>query len=250
MVVGVAFSPDGQQVATASLDGSVRLWRVADGTLERTLSEALGPTWLVAYAPDGEQLASLSGDGTLRLWNPSTGELAKEIPTEVLGPWQQDLAFTSGGEAIFIASGCQAGQCLEYPNGGLRRVDLATGAVELLVDYQVYRFAPSADQSLAGLSTRYGMQTLDLQTLQAGGGYSSPLGNGALGGAGISPDGSLFLSGNGFGLHIWDRLGGQLIGVIEGIEPWGRITFRADQRLLSISGNYRGVFSVWGVPAQ
>ena len=67
MVVDMAFSPEGEQVATVSLDGSVRLWREVDGTLEGTLSEDLGPTWLVAYAPDGGQLASLSEDGTLRL---------------------------------------------------------------------------------------------------------------------------------------------------------------------------------------
>jgi WD40 repeat protein len=249
MAVGAAFSPDGQQVATASLDGSVRLWRVVDGTLEWTLSEALGPTWLVAYAPDGEQLASLSGDGILRVWNIGTGELAIEITTEILSPWQQNMVFSNGGESVFVASGCRRGQCLEYPSGGLRRVDLATGEEELLVDYQVYQFALSADHSLAGLFTRYGMQTLDLGTLQTAGGYGSPLGNGALDGAGISPDGSLFLSGNVFGLHVWNRTSGQLIGVIDGVEPWGTITFRADQRLLSISGNTRGVFSVWGVPA-
>ena len=249
MVVGAAFSPDGQQVASVSLDGTVRLWRVADGSLERTLSEDLGPTWRVAYALDGEWLASLSGDGMLRLWNPSTGELVKEVPTGVLGPWQQDLTFTIGGEAIFIASGCLEGQCLEYPDGGLRRVDLATGAVELLLNYQVYRFTLSADQSQAGLFGRYGVQTVGLGTQQVIREYVSLLGDGRLDGAGISPDGSLILSGNGYGLHIWDTASGQLIGIIEGTQPWGEITFSADQRLVSVSGE-KGVFSVWGVPAE
>jgi WD40 repeat protein len=224
---------------------------VADGTLERTLSETLGPTWRVAYAPDGMQLASLSGDGTLRIWDSGTGELEKEIPTGVLEPWQSDITFTLEGDAILLASsGCREGECPDYTDSGaLRRVDLATGEMELLVEYPVYRFTLSADQSLAGLFGYYGAQTLDMGTRQVIRGYSSPLGNGFLDGAGISPDGSLFLSGNGFGLHVWDNASGQLIGVIDGLEPLGEIMFSADQRLVSVSSKY-GLFSVWGVPAE
>jgi WD40 repeat protein len=250
MVVGAAFSPDGQQAATASLDGTVRLWRVADGSLERTLSEDLSPSWLVAYAPDGGQLASLSEDGMLRLWNPSTGELAKEIPTGVLGPWQRDLVCTPGGERVFISSGCQDFQCQEDPNEGLHWVDLETGEVELFLNSSVYHFTLTADQSLAGMQA-HGIQIFDMGSLQIIRGHTSPLGiKGELAGAGISPDGSLILSGNGYGLHVWDTASGQLIGIIEGTQPWGEITFSADQRLVSISGNFSGVFSVWGVPAE
>jgi len=248
MVVGAAFSPDGQQAATASLDGSVRLWREADGTLERALSEALGPTWRVAYAPDGGQLASLSEDGMLRLWNPSKGELVKEIPTGVLGPWQRDLVFTPGSEGIFITSGCQDFQCQEDPNEGLHWVDLETGEVELFLNSSVYHFTLTADQSLAGMQAQ-SIQIFDMRTLQTIRWHTSPLGNGALVGAGISPDGRLILSGNGFGLHVWDTASDQLIGIIEGTQPWGEITFSADQRLVSVSGE-KGVFSVWGVPAE
>jgi WD40 repeat protein len=121
--------------------------------------------------------------------------------------------------------------------------------VERILDFPVYHFTLSVDQSLAGMETSQGIQIFDLETLQVVRRYISPLGTGALNGAGVSPDGSLFLSGNSFGLHIWDNASGQMIGVIDGLQAQGEMAFSVNQRLVSISGEY-GVFSVWGVPAE
>jgi WD40 repeat protein len=46
----------------------VRLWRVADGALLRTLEGHTSSVWGVAFSPDGQTLASGSGDETVRLW--------------------------------------------------------------------------------------------------------------------------------------------------------------------------------------
>ena len=48
----VAFSPDGEFLATSSVDSTVRLWRTADGTLPRTLRHPGGVT-SVAFSRDG-----------------------------------------------------------------------------------------------------------------------------------------------------------------------------------------------------
>ncbi|MGC8958296.1 MAG: WD40 repeat domain-containing protein [Chloroflexia bacterium] len=63
----VAFSPDGQTLASGSEDHTVRLWRAADGELLRTL-EHTSRVFSVAFSPDGNFLASGSRDGTVRLW--------------------------------------------------------------------------------------------------------------------------------------------------------------------------------------
>ena len=72
-VRSVAFAPDGQTLASGSRDGTVRLWRVADGVLLRTLEGHTDGVWSVAFAPDGATLASGSRDGTVRLWRVADG---------------------------------------------------------------------------------------------------------------------------------------------------------------------------------
>jgi hypothetical protein len=68
-VMSVAFSPDGQVVAAGSWDQTVRLWRVADGQLVRTLAGHTCFVYSVAFSPDGQVVASGSRDSTVRLWN-------------------------------------------------------------------------------------------------------------------------------------------------------------------------------------
>ena len=67
-VHAVAYSPDGATVASASLDGTLRLWNVADGTHRQTLKGHGADFSAVAYSPDGTTLVSGCGDGTLQVW--------------------------------------------------------------------------------------------------------------------------------------------------------------------------------------
>src|SRR5439155_5165029 len=64
----VAFSPNGQLIATASYDKTVKLWK-RDGTLLKTFYGHKNQVNAVAFSPDGTTLASASHDKTVHLWN-------------------------------------------------------------------------------------------------------------------------------------------------------------------------------------
>lgn len=97
-LTGVAFSPDGTQLAVGSISGSVYLLATANGRLERELQGHDG--WVVirgvSFSPDGRYLATASLDGTVHLWNPASGAergVLQERGLRLLGlSWSPDGA--------------------------------------------------------------------------------------------------------------------------------------------------------------
>jgi WD40 repeat protein/DNA-binding SARP family transcriptional activator/energy-coupling factor transporter ATP-binding protein EcfA2 len=68
-VMYAAFSPDGSRLATASRDGTIRVWDpYADAPEQLHLRGHAGSVGMVAFSPDGSRLASVSEDGTVRVW--------------------------------------------------------------------------------------------------------------------------------------------------------------------------------------
>src|SRR5438270_7856771 len=101
LVYGVAFSPDGKLLATASFDNTVKLWDFAARKELRTLTGHGKPVYSVAFSPDGATLASASQDQTIRLWHVADGKPVRTITGH--GGIVDSVAFSPDGK--LLASG-------------------------------------------------------------------------------------------------------------------------------------------------
>src|SRR5437773_9573346 len=70
----IVFSPDAQVLATCSVDGAIKFWRVTDGHLVRMLHHPDGVT-SIDFSRDGRWFVTAGYDHTIRLWRVGAGSL-------------------------------------------------------------------------------------------------------------------------------------------------------------------------------
>ncbi|MDZ8070829.1 MAG: hypothetical protein RMY64_35325 [Nostoc sp. DedQUE08] len=99
-VLSVSFSPDGKTIATASLNGTARLWNL-QGQLLQEFKGHQDWVYSVSFSPDGKTIATASLNGTARLWN-LQGQLLQEFKGHRGGAW--GVSFSPDGKTIATAS--------------------------------------------------------------------------------------------------------------------------------------------------
>jgi flagellar hook assembly protein FlgD len=99
-VNSVSFSPDDKMIATASEDGTIKLWN-REGTLLKTLKSQGTSVTSVSFSPDGQTLVTASANGTVSLWS-REGTLLKTLKSQ--GTSVTSVSFSPDGQTLVTAS--------------------------------------------------------------------------------------------------------------------------------------------------
>lgn len=102
-ITSLAFSPNGEILASASADGTVQLWDMTSNQHVQTLQLPNRSDFVpIAFSPDSKLLAAGAADGSISLWDVETGQLTGD-PLEAHTDGILSLAFSPKG--ILASSG-------------------------------------------------------------------------------------------------------------------------------------------------
>ncbi|MBI2926534.1 MAG: serine/threonine protein kinase [Verrucomicrobia bacterium] len=114
-ISSVAFSPDGQWVATGSWDRTAKIWEATSGQELRTLQGHMAEISSVAFSPEGRWIVTGSADKTARVWELSSGQELLTLQGHMAGI--SSVAFSPDGQRIVTGSGDQTAKLWDAANG-------------------------------------------------------------------------------------------------------------------------------------
>jgi WD40 repeat protein len=131
-VLSVAFSPNGQTLATvANLDPRIQLWDVRTGRLTQTLLGSLSdPPRRAVFSPNGARLAAVCSRGGVQLWDVASGLELREASESQEREGPVAVAFAPDGRHFAAAGNMGAIRLWDADNSGRQRllVDLGRRA--------------------------------------------------------------------------------------------------------------------------
>ncbi len=253
VVTWVEFSPDGNQVLSASQDGTARLWDAKTGTQILQLDHP-DAVQLARFSKSGRIFATASEDNAVRVWNSRSGKLIAG-PIEHAGKVEH---LEISPDERFVVSNGQDKQLLIYnlaSKGSLRRRSFDTASRAMAMD-PVSRFVavsvgPAGIRAVELATGRDWFPPIDRP-------YESDepsLRFNIVFSMAFSPDGQLLATGE-YGLtRFWDTTTGKESGepLTQGRNEFGPVTalcFAIIGTPRLFTGNESGQIQIWHVESR
>lgn len=116
-ILSVAFSRDGNNLASGGFDKTIKVWDTSTLTLLKTLSGHTDWVRSVAFSPDGRTVASGSEDKTIRLWDLSTERCRNTLNGHSDSVWS--IAFSPSGRSVASGSADRTTKLWDADTAGL-----------------------------------------------------------------------------------------------------------------------------------
>jgi WD40 repeat protein len=210
--LALSFSPDGKTLASASLDGSVRLWDVTTGKERTSFKEQSCQVWALAFSPNGKMLAlggwEKEGDkfiGAVWLRDVASGKLKETFGKQRYGTFS--VAYSPDGKTLASGGDDCTVRLWDVESGG----ETATLLKQPHHSVMCVAFSP------------------DGKTLAASGGSVEPM------------KGGTFFS----VVRLLDVASGKERASLQGHRHWvSSVAFSPDNKTLA-SGSYDGTVRLW-----
>ena len=229
VVSDVAFSADGQTLASGSWDETIKVSEVSTGNLLSVFSN--DDTYSVALSPDGQTVASGERTrSTLLFWQVSTGELLWHRAAD--SDYTLSVSFSPDGQTIASGGNDNTIDLWEASTGNYLRT--LTGHTDF-----IYSIAFSLDGQLLVSGSKDG--TVRLWDMSVGRHIRRLSGHtNSVNGVAISPDGQTVASGSSdTTIRLWEVSTGRHLRTLTGHTDWvGGVDFSPDgQTVVSGSGD-------------
>ena len=239
-LTSIAFSPDGQFIATGSEDNTIRVWQSSSGKLVNVMTGHQGVVNAVEFSGDGSRIWSGGGDGRISSWDYAADQDERPLPP--VGGKINTFSFSPDGARL--VTGDETGRVWSWDVAARAKVQAldrqaysSITAVRISADGQ-YIAITGSERAILVIGANSGAEVARLVPPDAVSNFS----------VAFSPDSKLLASvGDDGAVRLWDTSTWKQARALEGHDGSVRcVSFSPDGKKLASGGNDTTV-RVWDV---